>query len=182
MGIQAIILKILYCKYVTNWRKVCQWLYNRLVVQSSYLLIVTRIFFVVCVVTFLSPSGERWGLAVWAMVLSCEFDSRVQLKTRWFRRTTRWQKKQKTIKIAKSGKSHQKIMFLYKNKNIFQPTIFQLPSIWIGIYRLRVRVCLLIWKIQLLEQGDLLVRIFFSFWCFCTILLFYSIILNLSII
>jgi hypothetical protein len=37
-------------------------------------------------------SGERRGLTVWAMVLGCEFDSRVHLKTRWIRRTTWWQK------------------------------------------------------------------------------------------
>jgi hypothetical protein len=55
--------------------------------------------------------GERRGLTDWTMVLGREFDSQVNLKARWIRRTTWWQKN-------KNNKDSQKGQVTPK-KNIF---------------------------------------------------------------
>jgi hypothetical protein len=48
-------------------------------------------------------SGERQGLTHRAMVLACEFDSRVHQKTRWIRWTTCWQKNNDNNKDSQKG-------------------------------------------------------------------------------
>ncbi len=48
-------------------------------------------------------SGKCQGLTVWAMVLGHGFNSRVNLKTRWIRWTTWWQKKNENNKDSQKG-------------------------------------------------------------------------------
>jgi hypothetical protein len=71
-------------------------------------------------------SGEHRGLTVWAMVLGCEFNSLVRLKTRWIKWTTWWQKKGQKYKDRQKGQVTPKKIFF---KRIWIPNENKLNNI-----------------------------------------------------
>ncbi len=96
-------------------------------------------------------SGERRGLTVWAMVLGCEFNSRVHLKTRWIKWTTWWQKKNKNNKDSQKGQVTPKKYF---KKKIFDQRNHWNVDIIIKSLSTNIPLCFIIFVLVLKLLDD----------------------------